>query len=130
MCDSPAAAPGPSAMHGNGAELNRALTNLVANAIRHTAPGGTVDVQLAAADGIARVSVRDECGGIPEADLARVFDVGFRGEAARSPGSPSSAGAGLGLAITRGIVEAHGGTVEVANVSGGCCFTVHLPLAD
>ena len=123
---------GPSALHGNGAELNRALTNLVANAIRHTSPGGTVDVQLATADGAAQVSVRDECGGIPEADLARVFDVGFRGEAARSPGSPSSpsssGGAGLGLAITRGIVEAHGGTVEVANVSGGCCFTVHLPL--
>jgi signal transduction histidine kinase len=121
---------GPSAMNGNGAEINRALTNLVANAIRHTGPGGTVDVQLTAFDGAARVSVRDECGGIPEADLERVFEVGFRGEAARSPSSdrsPSS-GAGLGLAITRGIVEAHGGTVGVANVSGGCCFTVCLPL--
>jgi signal transduction histidine kinase len=119
---------GPSATSGNSAELNRALTNLVANAIRHTGPGGTVDVQLTASGDSAQVQVRDECGGIPVADVARVFDVGFRGEAARSPSSPSSGGAGLGLAITRGIVEAHGGTVDVANVSGGCCFTVYLPL--
>ncbi len=124
----------PSAMYGNGAEISRALTNLVANAIRHTPGGGTVDISLATVAGHARVRVRDECGGIPPADIARVFDVGFRGEAARSPGSssgsPLSGGAGLGLAITRGIVEAHGGTVEVANVAGGCCFTVQLPLSD
>jgi len=117
---------GQVAVAGNDAELNRAITNLVANAIRHTAAAGSVDVQLAASDGHARVTVRDECGGIPAADLARLFDVGFRGEPARSQ---SSGGAGLGLAITRGIVEAHQGSVEVANVPGGCAFTVCLPLA-
>jgi signal transduction histidine kinase len=83
-------------------------------------------VQLATSDGHARVAVRDECGGIPSRDLARVFDVGFRGEPARSQ---SSGGAGLGLAITRGIVKAHHGSVEVANITGGCTFTICLPLA-
>ena len=117
---------GATAVHGNGAELNRAITNLIANAIRHTDTGGTVDVQLAVADGVAHVSVRDECGGIPADDLARVFDVGFRGEPARTQ---ASGGAGLGLAIARGIVEAHDGSVDVANVSGGCTFTICLPLA-
>jgi signal transduction histidine kinase len=117
---------GPVAVAGNSAELNRAITNLVANAIRHTSAGGSVDVQLATSDGHARVAIRDECGGIPSRDLARVFDVGFRGEPARSQ---SSGGAGLGLAITRGIVKAHHGSVEVANVTGGCTFTVCLPLA-
>ncbi|HZE50319.1 MAG TPA: HAMP domain-containing sensor histidine kinase, partial [Jatrophihabitantaceae bacterium] len=59
---------GATAVHGNGAELNRAITNLIANAIRHTDAGGTVDVQLAVADRVAHVSVRDECGGIPTDD--------------------------------------------------------------
>jgi signal transduction histidine kinase len=117
---------GHAAVHGNGAELNRAITNLVANAIRHTEAGGTVDVRLAVSAGAAQIAVRDECGGIPVDDLARVFDVGFRGEPARSQ---TSGGAGLGLAITSGIVEAHAGTVEVANVAGGCVFTIRLPLA-
>ena len=62
----------------------------------------------------------------PLHDLARLFDVGFRGEPARSQ---ASGGAGLGLAITRGIVEAHHGSVEVAHVAGGCAFSVRLPSA-
>jgi signal transduction histidine kinase len=117
---------GSFAVDGDGAELNRAITNLLANAIRHTGSGGTVDVRLAPAAGLAQVAVRDECGGIPVADLERVFDVGFRAEPARSQ---TSGRAGLGLAITRGILEAHNGTVEVTNVDGGCTFTVRLPLA-
>jgi signal transduction histidine kinase len=123
---------GATAVSGNGPELNRALTNLVANAIRHTRAQGAVDVRVGltpvGSDGtIAEVLVRDECGGIPEEHLSRVFDVGFRGEAARTSSGGNSGGAGLGLAITRGIVEAHAGTVEVSNRPGGCQFRVRLP---
>jgi signal transduction histidine kinase len=120
---------GAATVVGNGRELNRALTNLVANAIRHTRADGLVDVTVTAEAGSAEVTVRDECGGIPETELGRVFDVGFRGESARTPTPASNAGAGLGLAITRGIVEAHGGDVNVHNVDGGCSFVVRLPAA-
>jgi signal transduction histidine kinase len=114
---------------GSGRELNRALTNLVANAIRHTRADGTVVVTVSSSADGAEVAVRDECGGITPDELARVFDVGFRGEAARTPRAHDGGRAGLGLAITRGIVEAHAGTVDVANVPGGCAFTVRLPNA-
>ena len=56
-----------------------------------------------------------------------MFDIGFRGEPARTPDPGVPGGAGLGLAITRGIVEAHHGTVEVTNVGSGCRFTIRLP---
>ena len=111
-------------VRGDGAQLDRALTNLIANAVRHTEPGGTVTVAARVAGGRAEVSVRDGCGGIPPEDLARVFDVGFRGAAARPQ---DGGGAGLGLAITSGILAAHRGSVEVANVAGGCRFRVLLP---
>jgi signal transduction histidine kinase len=124
---------GALAVTGNVRELNRALTNLVANAIRHTDAGGTVDVALRGVrddDGTgAVVRVRDQCGGIPDSDVPRLFDVGFRGEPARTPLSEPVSRAGLGLAITRGIVEAHRGSVNVHNVPGGCEFTVRLPAA-
>ncbi|MUN41128.1 sensor histidine kinase [Actinomadura litoris] len=105
-------------------ELGRALRNLVVNAIRHTPSDGAVEIVGDVQDGEARLTVADACGGIPEADLPRVFDVAFRGEAARTPGG----GAGLGLAIARGIVEAHAGRIGVANVGPGCRFEVRLPL--
>jgi signal transduction histidine kinase len=76
------------------------------------------------------MAVTDACGGIPAADLPRVFDVAFRGASARTPESDDGeerAGGGLGLAIVRGLVEAHRGKVGVANVAGGCQFVVHLP---
>jgi signal transduction histidine kinase len=72
------------------------------------------------------LSVADACGGIPEADLARVFETGFRGEASRTPGP--DAGGGLGLAIVAGIVQAHHGTVQAANDGPGCRFEIRLPL--
>jgi signal transduction histidine kinase len=117
---------------GNRPELNRALTNLVANAIRHTPEQGHIDVRAGTSTEmppVAEIVVVDECGGIPEEHLDRVFEVGFRGEAARTPHDDlHPAGAGLGLAITRGIVEAHRGTVDVRNTANGCEFRIRLPV--
>ncbi|GAA3613021.1 sensor histidine kinase [Microlunatus ginsengisoli] len=112
------------AVLGSADDLARALTNLVANAVRHTDPGQQVRlVGGRAADGHVRVEVIDRCGGIPAENLARVFDVGWRGNEARS----GDGGAGLGLAIARGVVESHDGRIAVDNVSGGCRFAVDLP---
>lgn len=106
--------------------LGRALGNLVVNAIRHTPSDGTVTLRAAVEHGVACVSVADCCGGIPEEDLSRVFEVAFRGEAARTP--TADGGAGLGLAIAQGIVEAHDGEIVVVNDGPGCRFEIRLPL--
>ena len=74
------------------AEMGRALRNLVTNAIRHTPSDGVVDVLAEVQSGMACVSVSDACGGIPPADLPRVFDVAFRGESARTPGPTKAPG--------------------------------------
>jgi signal transduction histidine kinase len=119
MCDLPA-------IPVSSQELRRALHNLIDNAIRHTPPGGTVVIETLADGEGALLSVVDECGGIPESDLTRVFDVAFRGDQARAK---DDRGGGLGLAIAKGLVEAHQGSIEVANQSPGCRFTVRLPMA-
>jgi signal transduction histidine kinase len=108
----------------DAAEFGRALRNLVVNAIRHTPEDGGVEIVAGVERGMACVTVSDACGGIPEEDLPRLFDVAFRGETARTPGG----GAGLGLAIARGIVEAHAGEIGVSNAGAGCRFVVRLPL--
>lgn len=116
---------------GDSAQLNRALTNLVYNAIRHTNREGTVQIHVAAGPNptCVALTVCDECGGIPSADVDRVFDIGYRGEQARTPHPGLGPGAGLGLAITQQIVTAHAGSVAVSNVGPGCVFTVILPVA-
>jgi signal transduction histidine kinase len=101
----------------------------VVNAIRHTPMDGMVEIYAGLDDeGWGLVSVTDRCGGIDEADLPRIFDLGWQAETARTP--RPGAGAGLGLAIVRGIMEAHGGSVSVGNVAGGCRFQLRLPVAD
>ena len=119
---------GPLEVAGSVPELTRVFHNLLENAIRHTPSEGAVSVEAGVSDGHAVVSVMDECGGIPESDIDRVFDLAFRGKAARTPASDT--GAGLGLAIARGIVEAHQGRIEVANLAPGCRFTVRLPITQ
>ncbi|SFE01497.1 histidine kinase [Actinacidiphila alni] len=111
----------------DGREMTRVLANLLANAIHRTPADGTVAVSARhdTASGSVVLSVSDGCGGIPADDLPRVFDTGWRGTGARTP----PAGAGLGLAIVRGIVEAHHGRAAVQNIPGGCRFDVFLPAA-
>jgi signal transduction histidine kinase len=202
--DPPAGPEADLAVDVDPAAVGRALRNLLVNAIRHTPSDGTVQVLVGGVhnvpaytvdgpvdsvdgavdnamdggfrpvDAAALIAVQDTCGGIPAHDLPRIFEVGYRGEAARTPactgrggqhghagdtghaahagpdghdghdghdtapgqgvvgvgGSPGIvAGAGLGLTIARGIVEAHRGQVSVANVAAGCRFVVQLPLA-
>ncbi len=115
---------------GDPRELARVAGNLLMNAIQHSPPGSVISVSTrhGSADEVV-LSVQDAGGGIPEADLSKVFQAGWRGTTARTPeqvwdGSP---GAGLGLAIVHGIVEAHSGAVTVENVPGGSRFDVRLP---
>lgn len=110
---------------GDADELARALANLLANGVRHTPAGGQVRLLATREqDGRVHCAVVDGCGGIAEGDLPQLFEVGWRGSADRTP---DDGGAGLGLAIARGVVEAHAGTLAVANVPGGCRFEMALP---
>jgi signal transduction histidine kinase len=109
-------------------EMARVVRNLLDNAVRHTRPGGTIWIHAGLDESAtaAEVSVLDACGGIPESDLDHVFEMAYRGDAARTPGD---GGAGLGLALARGLVEAHNGQISVRNEGDGCRFTVWLPLS-
>ena len=112
---------GLPAVDGDGARLRRALANLVSNALRHTARGGTVEVRAERiVDGV-RLSVRDNGVGVPADLLPRVFERFVKGA--------GSTGSGLGLAITRDIVEAHGGRVGMESAEGAGT-TVHLDLPE
>ncbi|MBN9747071.1 sensor histidine kinase [Amycolatopsis sp. A1MSW2902] len=115
---------------GSDPELARIVRNLVSNAIRHTPPDGTVAVQIGIDGDQALLAVDDGCGGIPDDEISRVFDVAFRGTQARTPDrSGTTSGGGLGLAIAKGLVEAHRGRIGVQNHGPGCRFEVRLPLA-
>ncbi len=121
--------PGGTEVLGSSREMVRVVHNLLDNAVRHTPPGGAVRIEVGddADDEHAVVSVRDQCGGIDAEDLDRVFDLAYRGDPARSPGNHG--GGGLGLAIARGLVEAHAGCIDVRNEADGCRFIVRIPRA-
>src|SRR4029079_10208158 len=95
---------------GAGSRLERAIDNVLDNAIKWSPPGGTIEVRLLN----GTLAARDHGPGIPEADLPHVFDRFYRAAAARAlPGS------GLGLAIVKQTVDDHGGSVTVANTGRG-----------
>lgn len=115
------------------AGLSRVASNLIMNAVRHTPAHGVVEIRGRAVPDGVELSVSDGCGGIPESDMARLFDVAWQRVQARTPDpGPGGAGGGLGLSIVKGIVEAHQGEVSVENLDGasGCRFSVRLPAAD
>lgn len=97
-------------------QIMRVLDNLLVNGLRHTPAGGMITVGVAPlSGGFLQFEVRDTGEGIAPEDLPRVFDRFYRGEKSRSR---ASGGAGLGLAIARGIVEAHGGSIELSSTRG------------
>ncbi len=108
--------------------IGRVLANLVGNAIRHTPSGGTVHVTCGVVTGHVQVNVTDNGEGIRPEDLPHVFERFYRGEKSRSR---TTGGAGLGLAIAQGIVEAHQGTITVqSQPNRGTRFTFTLPQAQ
>ena len=118
----------PPELSLEGARIERVAANLVRNALEHTPAGGQVDVTVYAADGHVALRVSDTGEGILEDEIGRIWDRFYRVEKSRKRGPTSADGAGLGLAIVRGIVELHGGSVEVASSPGrGASFTVLLP---
>ena len=105
--------------------IQRVLYNLVQNAIRHTPPEGVIVLEAQDEPDNVRVDVVDSGEGVPPADLPHIFERFYRGEKSRAR---SQGGAGLGLAIAKGLVEAHGGRIWAQNVPGrGARFSFVLP---
>jgi signal transduction histidine kinase len=113
----------PAPVHGDADRLTQVFSNLIANAIRHSPSGSRIAVEVERLDGHALVRIRDSGVGIAPHLLPHVFEPFRRGD--RS----TSRGLGLGLAISRDIVELHQGTLqaESAGVGMGATFTVRLP---
>ena len=115
----------PVKITGDAERLAQVVTNLLTNAIQYNQPAGEVRVQLASQNGLAVLTVTDTGQGIAPADLPLVFGRFYRADQSRTGAS----NAGLGLAITKAIIEAHGGTIEVASEkNAGTTFTVRLPI--
>jgi two-component system sensor histidine kinase BaeS len=117
---------GPMTLVGDLGRLDQVLSNLVANALRHTPSGGTIGLSAQLLDGGVRLTVSDTGEGISPEDLPAVFDRFWKGDRARS--HASNAGSGLGLAIVQQLVHAHGGRITVeSEVGKGTTFTMELP---
>jgi signal transduction histidine kinase len=117
----------PPLLHVDGSRVERAVFNLVRNSLEHTPAGGRVDVEVQARDGFVELSVRDTGEGVSSEDLQRIWQRFYRVDKSRTSGTNAD-GIGLGLAIVRGIVEAHGGSVDASTrTTGGSQFTILLP---
>jgi two-component system OmpR family sensor kinase len=111
---------------GDPDQLRQVIANLLRNALQHTPPGTSVEVSIASEGARARLEVRDHGPGLPEDAGEQVFERFWREGPSRKR---DGAGAGLGLAIVRAVIAAHGGEVQAANApGGGAVFTVLLPV--
>jgi signal transduction histidine kinase len=134
---------GRCVVEGDFLKLDRVLGNLLDNAVRHSPEGGTVTIEVGADGSEAFLSVTDQGAGVPEEDRERVFERFVRLTRNGEPTQWTSRGAGIGLYVVRGLVEAHGGSVSVdesrndgvgsqeeprAGEAAGARFVVRLPL--
>ena len=115
---------GQASVQGDRLMLRRALSNLISNALRHTPAGGQITIEIDADAAGVRLVVCNGGDPIPPDQLERIFERFHRGSAQRES---RGEGAGLGLAITRSIVQAHGGHITARSAEGVTCFTITLP---
>jgi signal transduction histidine kinase len=121
-------ADGVPPLSGEAARLAQVLDNLVSNSIKFTPAGGQVTVRLSARDGLVRFEISDTGIGIAEPERERLFERFFRSQSALER---QIQGTGLGLYISKAIVEAHGGRIGVESVAGeGTTFVVELPATE
>ena len=114
-------------MHGDALRLRQVFLNLISNGINYTEPGGRVEIVLATEENMAVIKIADTGIGIQARHLPNLFDRFYRIDMARNR---ADGGTGLGLAITKGIVDAHGGRIDVESTPGqGSTFIVRLPIA-
>ncbi|HET6446101.1 MAG TPA: sensor histidine kinase [candidate division Zixibacteria bacterium] len=107
----------------DSAALEKALSNLIDNAIKYSAEGAKIAVWLSVKNSLALITVRDYGQGIPEEEMEIIIDRSHRGSNARGDGS------GLGLAIVQEIIAIHGGELSARNEDdGGCIFEIDLPM--
>lgn len=102
--------------------IREALSNLIKNACEHTGPEGRIEIAMEQKEGLASITVQDDGGGLPEAELPLFFRRFYRSSAARG-----KEGAGIGLAITLEIIRRHHGSIRVENAAGGLRFSILLP---
>ncbi|HEX9028466.1 MAG TPA: HAMP domain-containing sensor histidine kinase [Anaerolineales bacterium] len=115
-------------IRGDAGRLDQVLSNLLANALRHTPPGGKITLQAEAVEGVVRIRVADNGSGIPEADLPNIFDRFWSSD--HLNGDSQHGGSGLGLAIARQLVQAHQGKISATSQPDqGTVFTIDLPIA-
>jgi signal transduction histidine kinase len=116
----------PVIVEADADRLSQVFVNLIDNALRHSAAGGKVKIELDARDAHAVLRVRDWGEGIPYRDVPHIFERFYVADRSRAR---ETGGAGLGLAIVKGIVDAHGGTISAESTLGrGTTFTIRLPI--
>jgi signal transduction histidine kinase len=107
--------------------LHKSLENILRNALSHTPTNSTIGVALDQAGDCYRIRIEDQGAGVPEGDLARIFDPLYRTDKARSR---ANGGHGLGLAIARRAIQRHGGQLQTENSDQGLAVTVLLPIGS
>ncbi len=118
----------PIVLEADPDSLKQVFYNLIDNAIRHTREGGKIEIGWGKKHASVEIWVADDGEGIPPTDLPHIFEPFYRGDRSRSR---RRGGAGLGLSLAKGIVEAHGGTISVESSLGkGTCFRIRLPISD